>query len=214
MGEMNQQMQHFYEFSGFLLDVKERILTRNAEPVALTPKAFDVLLFLIQNQGKVLEKNDLMKALWPESFVEEGNLSHHIFVLRKALGDDQNGNTLIQTIPRRGYKFVAPVTQIDISDSPNGIKEENGNLQESLPASYWNKHSPFRSLQVFEPKDSWLFFGRDSDTAELLARLSRFPVLVVIGNSGSGKSSLVRAGLIPALQEGRFRSEGQSLDSW
>ena len=71
-----------------------------AKEITVTPKVLEVLL---QNSGNVLEKGRLMKALWPESFVEEGNLSQNIFVLRKILGDDGNNNRFIQTIPRRGY---------------------------------------------------------------------------------------------------------------
>jgi WD40 repeat protein/DNA-binding winged helix-turn-helix (wHTH) protein len=202
---MKAQTQVLYEFSGFRLDPGQRILWRNGEPVTLTPKGFDTLLFLVQNSGRILEKGELMKALWPESFVEEGNLSQNIFVLRKILGDDQNGNSFIKTIPRRGYKFVAPVKLLDISTYPP---------QSSLPVNYWSQHTPFRGLQVFEPDDAWLFFGRDSETEELLCRLGRSPVLVVIGNSGCGKSSLIRAGLIPALRNGRFRRGDEMVDSW
>ena len=86
--------------------------------------------------------------------------------------------------------------------------------QAVVPPEYWTTHSPFRSLQVFGPEDSWLFFGRDLDTDELLTRLGRAPTLAVIGNSGSGKSSLIQAGLIPALRRGRFRYGGKSIDSW
>jgi WD40 repeat protein len=84
----------------------------------------------------------------------------------------------------------------------------------AIPADYWTTHSPFRSLQIFGPEDSWLFFGRDRDTDELLTRLGRAPALAVIGNSGSGKSSLIQAGLIPALRRGRFRYGGKWVDSW
>ncbi len=200
---MSEKTGLFYEFAGFRLDVAQRTLTRSGEPLALTPKVFETLLFLVQNSGRVLEKDELMKTLWPDSFVEEGNLSQNISILRKTLGDDRNGNGLIQTIPRRGYKFVAAVKQID-SDSS----------QSSLAADYWNCHSPFRSLQVFEPEDAWLFFGRDREISELLERLACSPVLAVVGNSGCGKSSLIRAGLIPALQAGRFSYEGRPVESW
>lgn len=155
-----------------------------------------------------------MKALWPESFVEQGNLTHHIFVLRKALGDDQNGNTLIQTIPRRGYKFVAPVW--NVGDSP--AETQKYSEAPAIPGvisttSYWTSNSPFRSLRAFEPEDSWLFFGRERETEDLLIRLSKSPILTVIGNSGSGKSSLIRAGLIPALYHGRFKCQDRSVGS-
>jgi len=208
---MNGKTEVFYEFAGFRLDVAGRILIRQGELVALAPKVFDTLLFLVQNSGRILEKDALMKALWPESFVEEGNLSQNIFVLRKILGDDRNGNSLIQTIPRRGYKFVATVKHIDASASEN---DHPGSSQSSLVADYWNCHSPFRSLQVFEPEDAWLFFGRDSEIGELLERLARSRVLAVVGNSGCGKSSLIRAGLISALQGGRFYHEGSAVESW
>jgi WD40 repeat protein/DNA-binding winged helix-turn-helix (wHTH) protein len=208
---MNGKTELFYEFAGFRLDVAKRILIHQGEPVALAPKVFDTLLFLVQNSGRILEKNELMRSLWPDSFVEEGNLSQNIFVLRKILGNDQNGNHLIQTIPRRGYRFVATVKQIDASAPENG---HLGSPQSSLVADYWNCHSPFRSLQVFEPEDAWLFFGRDSETGELLERLAHSPLLAVVGNSGSGKSSLIRAGLIPALRAGRFCHEGMAMKSW
>src|SRR6478752_5785941 len=119
---MDQQTQPFYEFLGFQLDVGQRVLIRDGNLIALTPKAFDVLLFLIQNRGRVLEKDELMRAIWPESFVEEGNLSQNIFVLRKILDDHQNGDSVIQTIPRRGYKFVASVKQLDIPAIPSNAK--------------------------------------------------------------------------------------------
>jgi hypothetical protein len=83
-----------------------------------------------------------------------------------------------------------------------------------FPPGYWETHSPFRSLTVFEPEDSWLFFGRDAETERLLELLGRAPVLAVLGNSGSGKSSLIRAGLVPALQRGRFPERGSAPDSW
>src|SRR5262249_1782710 len=145
----------------------------------------------------------MMRALWPESFVEESNLTQNIFVLRKVLGDDRNGHGFIQTVPRRGYKFIAPVKEAELSTS-----------ESDLPASYWRDRSPFRGLKAFETEDAWLFFGRESETEELLEQLRRSPVLSVVGNSGSGKSSLVRAGLIPALQQGRFCPGGSSNEEW
>ena len=204
---MNDQVHILYEFSGFRLDPGQRTLTRDGELVPLTPKGFETLLFLVQNSGRVLVKDELMKALWPESFVEEGNLTQNIFVLRRVLGDDQNGNCFIQTIPRRGYKFVAAVRQMDISSfaaSPGGAQT----------AEYWSRHSPFRGLQMFQPEDAWLFFGRDSEIEDLLIRLGQFPILTVIGNSGCGKSSLVRAGLVPALRAGRFRYGNSTVGGW
>jgi DNA-binding winged helix-turn-helix (wHTH) protein len=212
-----------YEFREFRMDPRRRLLIRNGEAVALTAKAFDTLLLLVQNSGRLLEKDKLMKALWPESFVEEGNLSQNISKLRKTLGDDQNGNRFIETIPKTGYQFVAPVRQLDSSILENALhpavenraefsQEESAEISEQ--AKYWSRHSPFRSLQAFEPEDAWLFFGRDSETGELVEHLACSPVLAVVGNSGCGKSSLIRAGLIPALQAGRFCHQGSPVESW
>ena len=105
-------MKHFFEFGSFRLDKSERQLLRNGSVVSLTPKAFDTLLFLVENHGHVLEKNELMKALWPGSFVEEGNLTDNISKLRQALGDDRKSPQYIETVPRRGYRFMAEVQEI------------------------------------------------------------------------------------------------------
>ena len=106
---MADQLKPTYEFGRFLLDARERLLLRDGQPVALTPKAFDTLLVLVQNTGHVLEKDELMKAVWPDSFVEEVNLAHNVSVLRKALGEKDEESRFIETVPRRGYRFVAPV---------------------------------------------------------------------------------------------------------
>jgi Tol biopolymer transport system component/DNA-binding winged helix-turn-helix (wHTH) protein len=97
-----------YEFGPFCLDPAERKLLRDNEIVVLTPKAFDTLHLLVRNSGRVLEKDELIAMLWPDTFVEEGSLSNHIFLLRKALGENP---AFIETVPRRGYRFVGAVRQ-------------------------------------------------------------------------------------------------------
>ena len=101
-----------YSFGAFRIDSVERVLRREGEPVPLTPKVFDLLLLLVANHGHVVEKDRLMKEVWPDTFVEEGNLTQNISVLRKALGNSTNGSQYIQTIPRRGYRFVGNVNVI------------------------------------------------------------------------------------------------------
>ena len=113
---MGELAKHFYEFGPFRLNQQQRLLLRDGDVVPLTPKAVDLLLVLVENSGHVLGKEELMKQVWPDSFVEEANLSHHVFTLRKALGEDGEGR-YIETIPRRGYRFVAGVTEVlDESD--------------------------------------------------------------------------------------------------
>jgi DNA-binding winged helix-turn-helix (wHTH) protein len=93
------------------LNAEERLLLREGEVVPLAPKAIDLLVALVENSGHVIGKDELMKRVWQDSFVEEANLSHHIFTLRKALGEDRNGAKFIETNPRRGYRFVASVSE-------------------------------------------------------------------------------------------------------
>ncbi len=106
---MNRPAGHFYLFDGFRVDASERILFKGDREVALTPKVFDTLLVLLENCGHVLTKKELMQRVWPDSFVEENNLAQNISILRKALGESKQGEHYIQTVPRRGYRFVANV---------------------------------------------------------------------------------------------------------
>jgi DNA-binding winged helix-turn-helix (wHTH) protein/TolB-like protein/Flp pilus assembly protein TadD len=106
---MSPQVKDYYEFGAFKIDSVERVLLRAGQPVPLTQKVFDLLLLLVQNSGHVVEKNDLMKEIWPDAIVEEGNLTQNISVLRKVLNDE--GHRYIQTVPRRGYRFVGYVRE-------------------------------------------------------------------------------------------------------
>jgi DNA-binding winged helix-turn-helix (wHTH) protein len=110
MGELSSQS---YEFGRFSLNTAERVLLRDKDPVPLTPKAFDILLALIENSGRLVEKDDLMRKVWPNTFVEEGNLTQNVSLIRKALGESGSGPQFIETVPRRGYRFVATVNQVD-----------------------------------------------------------------------------------------------------
>ncbi|MEO7673489.1 MAG: winged helix-turn-helix domain-containing protein [Pyrinomonadaceae bacterium] len=103
------------KFGEFLLDHKEKLLLRNGERLPINPKTFQLLVALLENHGHLVEKGQLIKTLWPDSFVEEANLSFTVSLLRKALGDDAQKPRFIETVPRRGYRFVA-----DVHESPNG----------------------------------------------------------------------------------------------
>src|SRR5215472_14693552 len=103
-----------YRFGAFVLDVKRRVVTRDGTPVPVTPKAFDILLYLVQHPNRVVTKQELMKAVWPDTFVEETNLAQNLWLLRKALGE-KDENPLIVTVARRGYHFTADVAEIDPS---------------------------------------------------------------------------------------------------
>jgi DNA-binding winged helix-turn-helix (wHTH) protein/TolB-like protein/Flp pilus assembly protein TadD len=106
-----EQPRHLYEFGPFRVDPTERLLLRDGLPVPVTAKAFDTLLFLIQRRTHLVEKSELMKAVWTDSFVEEGNLAVTISMLRKALGDEGSERTYIQTVAKRGYRFICEVRE-------------------------------------------------------------------------------------------------------
>ena len=110
---MNKPAFHFFEFGPFRIDTVNHILTRDGKEVPLKPKVFETLLLLVQNQGRVVEKDELMKRLWPDTIVEESNLSQNIYLLRKVLDEGPQGETYIQTMPKRGYRFLAKVLESD-----------------------------------------------------------------------------------------------------
>jgi TolB-like protein/DNA-binding winged helix-turn-helix (wHTH) protein/Tfp pilus assembly protein PilF len=101
-----------YEFGPYRIDTGERLLHRADELIPLPPKLADTLLVLVRNAGRMVDKNDLMKAVWPDTFVEEGALTRNISLLRKTLGDAGDETAYIETIPKRGYRFVAPVSTV------------------------------------------------------------------------------------------------------
>jgi len=113
---MTQQRKRFCDFGPFRMDRQKRLLVHGSETLPLPPKAFEVLLFLIDNRNRVIEKSEFMKAVWPDSFVEEGNLSQNIFLLRKTFGDGQDGQRYILTVPGVGYRFVPEVTEKEVAE--------------------------------------------------------------------------------------------------
>ena len=101
----------------------------DGQPIGLTPKAFDLLVYLVDRAGRLVTKQELMTALWPASFVEEANLTFTVSALRKALGDGHDGEQLIQTVPTRGYRFVAPVTPVATHPAPSSLDTQSRALQ-------------------------------------------------------------------------------------
>ncbi len=127
-----------FEFGNFRFDPANHLLLKNKSPVSLTPKAFDILLVLIQNGSRLTSKEELMRRVWPDSFVEEANLTVNISALRRTLGELPDGSSYIETIPRKGYRFVAPIktraadNSADSHDS--GATEQSELLNESSAA--------------------------------------------------------------------------------
>src|SRR4030095_16402711 len=115
-----EQTAPFYEFGPFRVDTVKYVLTREGEVVPLNLKAFEILLALIQHRGQVLEKNELLQRVWPDTVVEENNLARNISALRKALDEQPNEHQYILTVPGRGYRFVASVREIELDSDEAG----------------------------------------------------------------------------------------------
>jgi len=121
---MSAESAHVYEFGNFRLDTKEKILFRDNKPVPLRPKVFATLQVFVEHAGHLLEKDELMQKIWKGQFVEESNLSFNIKVLRRVLDDDAHQPRFIETVPRRGYRFIADVSQ---NQAPTFVRAESSN---------------------------------------------------------------------------------------
>jgi Tol biopolymer transport system component/DNA-binding winged helix-turn-helix (wHTH) protein len=106
---MASQVRHRYEFDRYALDDSERVLLRDGKPARLTPKEFETLLALVRGAGRVMSKEELLKEIWPDTFVGEATLAQNVFTLRKALGEPEGGGAFVETVPRRGYRFAVEV---------------------------------------------------------------------------------------------------------
>jgi DNA-binding winged helix-turn-helix (wHTH) protein len=152
-----------YEFGPFRVDPDKQVLLREDQPVAITPKVFETLLILVRHSREVVSKDELMKAVWPDAFVEEANLSQNIFMLRKALGDTPEDRRYIVTLPGRGYRFSAHVRTV-MQDGEDLVIESRSRAQmvveqtdhapgETLPASptshrKWKRLLPIGAVLV------------------------------------------------------------------
>jgi DNA-binding winged helix-turn-helix (wHTH) protein/Tfp pilus assembly protein PilF len=110
--EQSKPVKAVYEFGPFRLDQERYLLLRDGNVIQLSPKAFEILHFLVTHRGEVLKKDLLIETIWPDTFVEESNLAQNIFLLRKALGEEKNEHRYIVTLPGVGYRFVAPVKEV------------------------------------------------------------------------------------------------------
>jgi len=172
---MNGAAPQFYDFGPFRMDLTEHVLLREGKPVALTPKAFDTLLMLVRNSGRIVEKDELLKIIWPDTFVEEATLAQNVFTLRKALGGSE-GEQYIQTIPKRGYRFVAAVTEVS-DESPGVGLGQLGTETENTP----DGETLARSLAVLplvnESADPNIEYLCDGITESIVNTLSLLPEL-------------------------------------
>jgi len=148
---MSKEPKQFYEFGPFRLDPQKLLLLRDNQPVALPPKAFETLLLLVQRSETVVLKDDLMKSVWPDTFVEESNLAQNIFVVRKSLGETAGANRYIVTVPGRGYRFAEKVRLVPEQDEiPDEIIAQ-GHLVTRVVVDEQEQNAPDPALVLREP---------------------------------------------------------------
>ncbi len=155
---MSLQSKKLYEFGRYCLDPQKRQLWRDGETVPLTAKATEILLALLDHAGEVVSKNELMEAVWPDSYVEEANLARHVFLLRKALGEGAEERNLIATVPGTGYRFAGDVRQIPAgsgasqppaaaSPAPNSVLPASAAVPQARPR-VWRRWSLLAVLML------------------------------------------------------------------
>jgi TolB-like protein/DNA-binding winged helix-turn-helix (wHTH) protein/Flp pilus assembly protein TadD len=226
-GTVNRDTPQIYEFGPFRLEPTERKLLRGSEIVELTPKAFDTLLLLVRNSGHLLDKDELISRVWPETFVEEGSLSNNIFVLRKALGEDP---AYIETIPRRGYRFVGAVRQLPSISLPQVGKPagvSSGTPSDAKGRLPWTARAALGVAAVVGlallAAAGW-FFGRTGRGAETMQSLAVLPFVNANADpnteylsDGITESLINSLSQLPNLKvmsrESSFRYKGKETDA-
>jgi len=162
MRHLEQQNNQCYEFGPYRLAPVEHRLYRNGEVVMLPPKEFDLLLLLVQNPGQVMNRESLIKALWPNTVVEEANLNVHISALRKTLAESAGEQHFIETLPRLGYRFIAPVTEVIgtavISSISHALGENGVGVSNQNAVTTVNNHAAadWRSRRLWAAIPLWL----------------------------------------------------------
>ena len=211
---MTPPRRTIYEFGPFRLDVVRRLLACNGTPVPLTPKNLDLLLTLLQRRGQVLTKEELLRRIWPNTMVEESNLTQNIFILRKALGETPNDHSYIVTVPGQGYRFVASVHEFEEPQLPGWVEETTADTNEKR-TSITLAVLPFKSIGSRADEQYW----GPGLASSLTHRLNRLPLIAArpatatLRFSERGYSPQ-RAGQelgVSAVLDGTIQREGETI---
>ena len=196
-----------FRFDDFYLDASNRQLSRGGKRVAVNSKYFDVLLLLVSRSGQLVEKQRIFEEVWEGVFVTDSALTQCIKDIRKQLGDDASSPRYIRTVPKHGYIFIGNV--VEANDSGSAVNERSAddvsasaNLVAPLVASRTARR-PYKFLDYYTEQDAGLFFGREPEVETICSQILAHRSFILHGRSGVGKSSIVRAGLMP-----RLKSEG------
>jgi DNA-binding winged helix-turn-helix (wHTH) protein/TolB-like protein/lipopolysaccharide biosynthesis regulator YciM len=222
---MAQQRGHCYQFGRFRLDTAERVLLREGELVPLTPKVFEILITLVEHSGQVVEKDDLMKRVWPNTFVEEGNLTQNVSLLRKALGESAGGVQFIETVPRRGYRFIAETSESTadkvshvyraegLESKGNGRQVELGN-DATAPASTLSQTVQAPDIsETGEGFSNLASFRKNNVTFALVFAVVVIAIVGAVYFTGRSKAGVVSANTIQSIAVLPFVDEAGDADA-
>jgi TolB-like protein/Tfp pilus assembly protein PilF len=184
-------IKHFYEFGPFRLDLEEGLLlSHEGETIPLAPKIFETLVLLIENKGRIVKKEEIMKRLWPDRYVEKSNVSQNIFMLRKILGESPGNEQYIENVPRRGYRFIGTVNEVQEviekteEEAHASVEEPAPEVQQEKPARPDEAKISIAVLpMVNETGDPAWDYLADGVTDSLIKRLSHLPQVRVIARS-------------------------------
>ena len=208
---MSSQTTQAYVFGRFRIDAGKRLLFAKNELVALTPKAFDTLLALVENRGTVLSKEELMSLVWADQFVEENNLAQNIHLIRKSLGEGSEGVKYIETIPKRGYRFVAdvealteplPAAPAARPTAPTRPKTQYATSTGGVNIAYQViGEGPLDVVFVMGWVSHLEYSWQEPSFARFLTRLASFSRLILFDKRGTGLSDAVPLSELPTLEQ-------------
>jgi TolB-like protein len=207
---MPEGAARIYRFGPFVLDVADRSLKRSGAPIPLTPKTFDLLVTLVENAGRLVEKDSLLRSVWPDVAVEEGNLTKGVFSLRQAL-EEEGGSRYIETVPKRGYRFVAPITASERESAPIASSEP----VVAAPSENSIAVMPFSDMSAARDHE----FFCEGMSEEIINALGRVPDVRVASYTSSlrfkGKvtdtQTIGRELMVTWLLEGSVRKSGDMV---
>jgi pimeloyl-ACP methyl ester carboxylesterase/DNA-binding winged helix-turn-helix (wHTH) protein/class 3 adenylate cyclase len=200
---MSSQTTQAYVFGRFRIDAGKRLLFAKDELVALTPKAFDTLLALVENRGTVLSKEELMSLVWADQFVEENNLAQNIHLIRKSLGEGSEGVKYIETIPKRGYRFVADVEVLtEPPPAATRPKTQYATSTGGVNIAYQViGEGPLDLVFVMGWVSHLEYSWQEPSFARFLTRLASFSRLILFDKRGTGLSDAVPLSELPTLEQ-------------
>ena len=208
---MERPRKHYYEFGGFRVDPLRRVLLRDKQIVPLTPKLFDILLVLVQNSGRALDKDELMRMVWPDTVVEENNLTRNVSSLRRVLGETPGEHNYVVTVPGHGYRFVADVRELDDQDTELLVETHTrAEITFEEEVSTETQAEPVLHRDVVTNRRWRNISSRPRNVVVALTLLAGGSILAFhyVGNSG-GRNPKQTAGSVRSIAVIPFRSVGE-----